>query len=143
VFLFGVLAQLGTGRVPADRQLTIGTGTLVAGVALLLAGATTGSLSIFVAAGTLAGAGAGLLFKGALVSATQLADPAVKGEAAAGIFLAGYIGLTLPVLGMGLATSFLSLDTGLTLFCLVILAALAVVGTGLRRTGLQVGALRA
>jgi MFS family permease len=143
VFLFGVLAQLGVGRVPADRQLTIGTGTLVAGVALLLAGATTGSLSIFMAAGALAGAGAGVLFKGALVSATQLADPAAKGEAAAGIFLAGYVGLTLPVLGMGLATSFLSLATGLTLFCLVILAALAVVGTGLRRTGLQVGALRA
>lgn len=132
VFLFGVLAQLGSGRLDLDRQLTVGVTALVAGVAALLAGGMAGSLVLFVAAGALGGAGAGLLFKAAMGSAARLADPAAKGEAAAGIFLAGYLGLTVPILGLGAAARYVSLTTGLTAFCVVILAVLAGVGLQLR-----------
>ncbi|HEX6357173.1 MFS transporter [Actinophytocola sp.] len=132
VFLFGVLAQLSSGRLGLDRQLTIGVGALVGGVAVLLAGGVAGSLTLFVLAGALAGAGAGLLFKGAMASAARLADPAAKGEAAAGVFLAGYLGLTVPIMGLGAAARYVSLTTGLIAFCLVILVLLAGVGLQLR-----------
>ena len=132
VFLFGVVAQLWSGRLAPDRQLSVGVGLLVAGVAVLLAGGMAGSLALFVAGGALSGAGAGLLFKAAMGSATRLADPAAKGEAAAGIFLAGYLGLTVPIMGLGAAARYVSLTTGLTAFCVVILAVLAGVGLQLR-----------
>lgn len=132
VFLFGVLAQLGSGRIDLDRQLRVGLMLLVTGVAVLLAGGVAGSLVLFVAAGALGGAGAGLLFKAAMGSAARLADPAAKSEAAAGIFLAGYLGLTVPIMGLGAAARYVSLTTGLTAFCLVILAVLAGVGLQLR-----------
>jgi Na+/melibiose symporter-like transporter len=132
VFLFGVVAQLWSGRLDPDRQLSVGVGLLVAGVAVLLAGGMAGSLVLFVAGGALSGAGAGLLFKAAMGSATRLADPAAKGEAAAGIFLAGYLGLTVPIMGLGAAARYVSLTTGLTAFCVVILAVLAGVGLQLR-----------
>ena len=81
----------------------------------------------------LSGAGAGLLFKGAMGSATRLAAPAAKGEAAAGIFLAGYLGLTVPIMGLGtVSPKYVSLTTGLTAFCVAILAVLAGVGLQLR-----------
>jgi hypothetical protein len=113
VFLAGVLAQLWPGRLDLGRQLT-------AGVA--------GSLVLFV----VAGAGAGLLFEGAMGSAARMAEPTARGEAAAGIFLAGYAGLPLPVLGLGAAARWVSLTTGLTAFCLVILVVLTGVGLQLR-----------
>jgi hypothetical protein len=77
--------------------------------------------------------GAGLPFKGAMGSAARMADPAAKGEAAAGIFLAGYLGLTVPIMGLGAAARYVSLTTGLTAFCVVVLAAV----------GLQLRTLRA
>jgi hypothetical protein len=99
---------------------------------VLLAAGVAGSLVLFVAGGVLSGAGAGLLFKGAMGSAIRLADPAAKGEAAAGIFLAGYLGLTVPIMGLGTVSKYVSLTTGLTAFCVVILAVLAGVGLQLR-----------
>jgi predicted MFS family arabinose efflux permease len=132
VFLFGVLAQLGSGRLGLDRQLTVGIALLVGGVAVLMAGGVTGSLALFVSGGALSGAGAGLLFKGAMGSATRLAAPNARGEAAAGIFLAGYLGLTVPIMGLGAAARYVSLTTGLTAFCVLILVVLAGVRLQLR-----------
>ncbi len=140
VFVFAVAGQVGLGRLEPDRQLTIGVGALLTGVAVLLTGGVVGSLWLFLAAGALGGAGAGALFKGAMGTAARIAHPAARGEAAAGIFLAGYLGLTLPILGMGLAASVVSLATGLTAFCVVILVVLAAVGTGLRATAWTGGA---
>jgi hypothetical protein len=132
VFLAGVLAQLGAGRVDLDRQLAFGVTGLVTGVVALLLAGIAGSLVLFVVAGALAGAGAGLLFKGAMGSAARMAEPTARGEAAAGMFLAGYAGLTVPVLGLGAAARWVSLTTGLTAFCLVILVVLTGVGLQLR-----------
>jgi predicted MFS family arabinose efflux permease len=132
VFLSGVLAQLWSGRLDLDRQLTVGVAALVGGVAMLLAAGVAGVLPLFVLAGGVAGAGAGLLFKGAMGSAARMAAPTAKGEAAAGIFLAGYLGLTVPIMGLGAAARYVSLTTGLIAFCLVILVLLAGVGLQLR-----------
>lgn len=130
VFLAGVLTQLWPLEV--ERQLTFGVGALVTGVAVLLVAGVAGSLPLFVVAGAFAGAGAGLLFKGAMGAAARMAEPTARGEAAAGVFLAGYLGLTVPVLGLGAAARWVSLTTGLTAFCLVILVVLTGVGLQLR-----------
>ena len=48
------------------------------------------------------------------------------------VFLAGHVGLTVPILGLGAAARWVALSTGLTAFCLVILVVRAGVGLQLR-----------
>jgi hypothetical protein len=57
------------------------------------------------------------------------AGPAVRGEALAGLFLIGYVGLIGPVLGIGVATQFVAVTTAMLWFTgllLVLLAGIAV-----------------
>jgi hypothetical protein len=81
----------------------------------------------------LSGAGAGLLFKAALAVGGSLADAAHRGEVLAGIFLSGYIGLTVPVVGLGVATLSVSLPAALIGFTTVIIAVTAATALPLLR----------
>lgn len=118
VFGAGVVAQLAF----ADRSPVQ---ALAAGIAILIAGLTivtvsvwlpAPSLAMFLAGGTLTGVGAGSLFKGAVAIVAETATPETRAEALAGMFLAGYIGLSLPVVGLGALTQFLSPATSLLIF---------------------------
>jgi hypothetical protein len=62
---------------------------------------------LIVAGGALAGAGTGAAFKGRLSTVIAVVRRA-RGEALAGLFLAAYAGLAVPVVGLGLATQLLS-----------------------------------
>ena len=56
----------------------------------------------------LAGGGAGAAFKGSVTTVLGMARPEARGEALAGLFLAAYVGLAVPVLALGVATQLLS-----------------------------------
>jgi hypothetical protein len=53
-----------------------------------------------------------------------MAAPAVRGEALAGLFLIGYLGLIGPALGLGIATHFLPATTAMLWFSGLLLALL-------------------
>jgi hypothetical protein len=75
-----------------------------------------------------------VLFKAAIGSVAAAAAPAERGQALAGIFLIAYLGLTVPVVAIGVATLSFSAVTVMTWFAgvlLVLLAGVAVLG---RRT---------
>jgi hypothetical protein len=65
------------------------------------------SLIVFVLGGAVAGAGAGLVFRGALAGATSTAPPRARAEVLAGFFLGAYLGLSVPVVGLGIATQWM------------------------------------
>ena len=68
------------------------------------------------------GAGAGLLFKGGIVRASVLAASSPnRAEVLAGFFLAGYLGLSVPVLGLGVATQFMAPKVALLAFAALLL----------------------
>ena len=135
VFTAAALSQVLLGRLPAERQLTVGSAPLAAGVAVLAAGDLLGSPVLFVAGGLLAGAGAGVLLKGVLAAATALAPAGARGEAAAGVFLVAYLGLALPVLGVGAADAAgVALTTSLLVLAGAVLVVLALARVALRRT---------
>ena len=100
-FTAAVVAQHASRAWDMRRVLTAGTAALSAGVLLVVAATWLGSLAAFLAGGVVAGAGAGLLFKGGVVTVSGLAAPARRAEALAGFFLAGYVGISVPVLGLG------------------------------------------
>jgi MFS family permease len=66
------------------------------------------SLALLLLGGVLAGSGAGAAFKGSVSTVLSIAPPGGRGEALAGLFLAAYIGLAVPVVALGVATQLLS-----------------------------------
>ena len=81
------------------------------------------SLAVFIAGGVLAGAGAGLMFRGAVNTVSAMASPDRRAETLAGLFLAAYIGLAGPVIGLGLLTLVISQQAALLVFSALLAAA--------------------
>ncbi len=98
---------------------------LVAGVLFVVAATWLPSLALFLAGGLVAGAGAGLLFKGGVVTVSGLAAPKRRAEALAGFFLTGYIGISVPVLGLGVLEQWVEPKVALLAFAGLLLAGLA------------------
>jgi hypothetical protein len=62
------------------------------------------SLALFLIGGVVLGAGAGGLFKGAIATIIRTAEPERRAETLVGLFLAGYVGIMVPVVGLGILT---------------------------------------
>lgn len=120
-------------RVGARRQLATGLTSMVTGLAAVTAAVWLPSFGLFLAGGMTAGAGAGVLFKGTVSTVVSLAEPRRRGEALAGLFLAAYIGLAVPVLGLGVGTLYVSQRLALLGFAAVLIAICAIVSRRLLR----------
>jgi MFS family permease len=128
VFGSAVLAQLLlAGRHPRTQVLL---GLLLLGVGLMvLTGAVwTADLGFFLIGGAIAGAGAGTAFKGTVSTVLSLAAPQQRGESLTGLFLAAYLGLSIPVLGLGLGVQTIPVRYAVLAFVCVLLAAVVLVG---------------
>jgi predicted MFS family arabinose efflux permease len=118
-------AQIPLHRVAARRQLTIGLAVMAAGVVVLVLAVHLSLLALFLAGGAVSGAGAGIAFKGSMTTVLATAAANRRGETAAALFLSAYAGLTVPVLGLGLAAQSLPVTVALYTFAGALLLALA------------------
>ncbi len=125
VFGAAALAQIVLSRAATGRQLRIGLAALTLGLALVTTAVWLPSLTLFLLGGALAGAGAGTAFKGSVSMVIAIAPPARRGETLAGLFLAAYFGIAVPVLGLGLATQFVTAQTAVLGFAAVLAAVAA------------------
>ncbi|GAA3953133.1 MFS transporter [Actinomadura viridis] len=103
VFGSAALAQILLSRLSARTQLLAGLPLLAAGMSLLAVAVWTSGLPLFLIGGAVSGVAAGLTFKGSVTTVVALAVPERRGETLTGLFLAAYLGLSLPVLALGLA----------------------------------------
>jgi MFS family permease len=124
-FAAAVAAQLATGGWAVRRMLATGMAALSAGVLLVVAATWAPSLALFLAGGLVAGAGSGLLFKGGIVTVSGLAAPERRAEVLAGFFLAGYAGISVPVLGLGILGQLVAPKVALLAFAALLLAGIA------------------
>jgi MFS family permease len=127
VFGAAALAQIGTSRISLRRQLGLGLSLLTAGLILVTVAIWNPSLPLLLAGGALGGAGAGAVFKGGLSTVLEIAPEHARGEALAGMFLAAYLGLAVPVIALGFATQALSARTALLGFSVLLAVVIAVV----------------
>jgi hypothetical protein len=132
VFGAGAIAQIASSGLAAPRQVQTGLALMAAGVLLVTAAVWWPTLALFIVGGIIAGSGVGVLFKGALATVVGLAAPQSRGEALAGLFLAAYAGLVVPVLGIGVATLTVSLRAALLGFALGVLLVVGAVALRLR-----------
>jgi MFS family permease len=128
VFAAAAAAQTLSSPLDALVQRRMGLLAQAAGVVVLAIGMHQASLALFLAGGTVANMGAGVLFKSAVGAVAAMARPATRGEALAGLFLVSFLGLAVPAVGIGLATHYMSATAAVTWFTGVLLALLAIVG---------------
>jgi MFS family permease len=105
VFSAGVVAQLATVRWSLRRGLGAGMALMLLGLAVTVTAVwlSTPSLALFMIGGAVIGAGAGAIFKGAVGTVIRISRPESRAEALTGLYLAGFVGLSLPIVGAGIA----------------------------------------
>ncbi len=131
VFSCGVVSQLATSRLQASRVLALGTISMLAGLLLLVISVrlSTPNLALFLLGGALIGAGLGAVFKGTTGIVLEAAAPENRLAMTSKLLVALYVGLSIPVVGAGIA-----LDQGAsipnTVLGFAILVALGVTVSG-------------
>jgi MFS family permease len=118
MFAAAAIAQTMTGARPPQQLLARAIPALVIGIALLTVAVwlPTPSFGLFLVGDLVAGAGAGLMFKGGIGTVSEISLPEHRAEALAGLYLAAYIGLAGPVIGLGALTQIASTRVSLLAF---------------------------
>jgi MFS family permease len=105
VFSAGVVAQLATITWLPRRVLAAGMALMLLGLAATVFAVwlPAPSLALFILGGAVTGAGGGAVFKGAVATVIRISRPESRAEALAGTYLAAFVGLSLPIVGAGVA----------------------------------------
>ncbi|MFI2378632.1 MFS transporter [Streptomyces sp. NPDC018964] len=121
--------QLAAGRAGPVRSLPLGCAGLLAGLALL-AGALYGDLLALVVLSALTGGfGQGLAFRGALSAVSEASPPDRRAAVISTLFVVAYLGISVPVIGVGLLTGPMGLE-GAGLVFIACMGALVVAAAG-------------
>jgi MFS family permease len=118
----GVLVQTTTTSWPAPRLVAAGIAPIIIGLCVLVASGWTSppSLALFLTGAAVAGAGIGAIIRGSLTVVITTAGPDDRAGALATFFIAGYAGVSLPVVGVGLALQHLSPRVTLLIFAVAV-----------------------
>ena len=105
MFGAGVAAQFLTATWSITRELAAGMAAIVIGIglAVLAVWLRSPSLGLFIAGGALIGAGSGAILKGAVGTVMSISRPERVAESLTGVFLSAYVGISMPVVGAGIA----------------------------------------
>jgi hypothetical protein len=104
MFTAGVATQFLSAGWQVRVELAAGMGTMITGVglAVLAVWLNSPSLVLFIVGGALIGGGSGAIFKGAVATVMSISAPERIAESLTGVFLSAYVGISLPVVGVGI-----------------------------------------
>lgn len=128
------VAQLLAPRAaPQAVVQAVGLALLAGGLAALVAAAPLHQAALLVGGSILAGVGHGMAFLAAQDELTRIAPDEQRAEVAAAFYVCIYLGVALPVIGIGVLAELVSLFAGVATFAVVTgVAALAVAAWHLR-----------
>jgi len=86
---------------------------------------TTPNLALFLVGGVITGLGSGAMFKGSVGTVMMIAEPEHRAESMAGVLLAGYLGLSVPAIALGITLR--SVSPKVTLLGFTIVVAVAII----------------
>ena len=117
-FATAALVQSLTATRTTQQVLAAAIPALLAGLGLLTIAVWLPSpgFGVFLAGDVVVGAGCGLMFTGAIATVSEISAQAHRAEALAGVFLAAYLGLAGPVIGLGALTQIASTRVSLLVF---------------------------
>lgn len=127
IFIASTLGQFLQNKLPLPLRLPIGCATLVTGVTPVALGIYTQSLTLFMAGAVIAGMGQGIAFRAGMGAIAAASPPAERAAVTSTFFIVAYIAISVPVIGIGLMASVLSLKTTGVIFSVFVgaMAALA------------------
>ena len=127
-FGVGALTQVTTMTWPLRRLLAMGIPVLITGLTVLVSAAWVEppSLSRFLAGAALVGVGSGAIYRSTLTVVITTAPSDDRAGALALFFVVGYVGLSLPVIGAGIALAYVSFKILLLVFAAAVAAGILV-----------------
>jgi MFS family permease len=137
--VFGTAAatQLLLARFPTRTVIFFGLTLFLAALALIVAALSQASLAVFLIGTLVSGVAVGAVFIGSLSTASRLAPAEMRGRVASTYFVFAYVGLTIPVIAVGIGSQYEG-DFRAVLVCAIVLAVLSIVSmAGIRRAGGQ------
>jgi MFS family permease len=130
LFSASIVGQLAVSRLSDRRALVYGCALLAGGVGLLALALGIESLAALIAAASVVGLGQGFVIGAGLAAINQRAPVEHRGETASSFFVVMYVGLSLPVIGVGVAAQVFSLRTaGIAFSAAVAVLVLAVLAS--------------
>jgi MFS family permease len=133
LFSASIFGQLAVSRLSDRRALVLGCGLLAGGVGLLALALGIESLAALIVSASIVGLGQGLVIGAGLAAINQRAPVERRGETASSFFVVMYVGLSVPVIGVGLLTQALSLRTAGIAFSAAVAALVLAVLASLAR----------
>jgi predicted MFS family arabinose efflux permease len=109
LFAASALGQIALARRLGRWALAAGCGALIIGMGLLAAGLAATSLPLVVASAVIAGVGQGLTLRAGLEAVNSRAPAERRAGVASSFFMVLYTGISLPVIGEGIAASLVGL----------------------------------
>jgi MFS family permease len=120
----GAVTQVALVRFSSNRVVLAGLGLFLAGLGLIVAALAVSGMALFVAGTVAGGVAVGAIFLGSLATANRLAPPERRGQALSAFFVACYLGLIIPVVGVGVLSEFTGTFPAVLTFS-ILLAALS------------------
>lgn len=138
LFLAGAAAVVLGRRLSSRAAMFSGLLLLLPTLALLALAQAQRSLALLVTESALAGIATSLGYRGSLEAVNAMAPNGRHAELVSGYLVACYAGISLPVIGVGLISQFVSAFVADLVFAIVIaIAAGGALGIGMRYTGQQ------
>jgi hypothetical protein len=139
-FSAGVVGQLVTIRWSLRRELMAGMATMLLGLAALVGAVwlSPPSLTLFIIGGAISMAGAGTVFRGAITDVIRISPPEKRAEIVAAAYVASFIGLSVPIIGAGIALTE-GISPRVTLLGLAILIAAGILLSAIKLLGERTG----
>ena len=123
--LFGTstVTQLTLARFPGRSVVLVGLGLFPVGLAVIVGALAGASMAQFLLGTVIAGVAIGAIFMGSLSTANRLAPAEMRGQVVSTYFVFAYVGLIIPVIGVGVASKYVG-DVRAVLVCSIVLAVL-------------------
>jgi len=120
IFLASATAQLVARRMAPPRAMAIGCALLVLAMVALAIAVQISSMTGLIAAAVLAGIGQGISFSRGLAAVVERTPLERRAEVSSSYFVIAYVGISLPVVGLGLAAQDLGLRTAGVSFAIAV-----------------------
>jgi MFS family permease len=124
MFASAAIAAVLLSRFATRPVVLSGLGILLVSLALIVAGLSQASIALFLIGTVVGGVAVGAIFIGSLSTANRLAPAEARGRVVSTYFVFAYVGLTIPVVGVGVAAEHVG-DFRAVLVCAIALAVLS------------------
>ncbi len=120
IFIASAVTQVVVGGMEPQRAVAIGCVILIAGMVVLAGALGLSSLLGLIAAGLISGVGHGIAFSRGLAAIAERTPAERRAEVNSTYFVVGYVAISLPVVGEGLAAEAWGLRTAGVIFAVAV-----------------------